>query len=101
MKALWRQRDIPRVEAFWEQMLDNLARGIASLYHVLDMEAVILGGGLSRGEGFLSALTPKVLRYLGEPYRKLLDIRLSKLGNDAPVVGAAAQAAQRLGETRA
>ena len=53
---------------------------------------MIFAGGLSRGEGFLGALTPMVKNYLAPPFRKTLDLRLGVLGNDAPVIGAAALA---------
>jgi glucokinase len=70
-------------------MLDNLAKGVATIMHVFDPQAIIFGGGLSKGEGFLESLRPKVLPYLGIPYRELLDLRLSVHGNDAAIIGAA------------
>ena len=89
MKYLWTRRTDPAVAPLWDRALEHLARGIASALHLLDPQAVVLGGGLSRGEGFLDALRPRVLDYLAPPFRKTFDLRLSRLGDDAPVIGAA------------
>ena len=90
MKYLWTRRTDPSVAPLWDRGLDHLAKGIASAIHLFDPQAVILGGGLSRGEGFIDVMKPRVLDYLAPPYRKTLDLRLNKLGNDAPAIGAAA-----------
>jgi glucokinase len=90
LKYLWTRRTDPAVAPLWDRGLDHLAKGIASAVHLLDPQAVILGGGLSRGENFLAVLRPRVLDYLAAPFRKTLDLRLSLLGNDAATIGAAA-----------
>ena len=90
LKYLWTRRTDPAVAPLWDRGLDHLAKGIASAVHLLDPQAVILGGGLSRGEDFLAVLRPRVLDYLAAPFRKTLDLRLSLLGNDAATIGAAA-----------
>ncbi|MFA7364659.1 MAG: ROK family protein [Aminobacteriaceae bacterium] len=90
LKYLWTRRSDPSVAPLWDRALDHLAKGIASTVHLLDPQAVILGGGLSRGEGFLDVLRPRVIDYLASPFKKILDLRLSLLGNDAAVIGAAA-----------
>lgn len=92
IKLLWTRRNDPDAASLWNKALDFIARGVASAIHLLDPEAVIFAGGLSRGEGFLGALTPMVKNYLAPPFRKTLDLRLGVLGNDAPVIGAAALA---------
>lgn len=92
MKYLWTRRRDPAVAPLWDRALEHLAKGIASAVHLLDPRAVVLGGGLSRGEGFLEALRPRVVEYLAPPFRKILDLRLSRLGDDAPVIGAAMMA---------
>lgn len=92
MKELWLRREEKNVAPLFDFMLDNLSRGIASIAHILDPEAIILGGGLSKGEGFLDAIRSKISTYLGIPYREILDLRLSIHGNDAPIIGAAALA---------
>jgi len=90
LKYLWTRRTDPAVAPLWDRGLDHLAKGIASAIHLFDPQAVILGGGMSRGEGFIDVLKPRVVDYLALPFRKTLDLRPSLLGNDAPTIGAAA-----------
>ncbi len=94
VKELWRRRNESAVAALWEEPLDILARGIAGIVSLLDPEAVIFGGGLSRGEGFIEALAPRVDAYLCRPFRANLDLRTALLGDGAPLIGAAALAAR-------
>jgi len=89
MKKLWERRNQEDVAVFWDSVLNNLAKGVATIMHVLDPQAIIFGGGLSQGEGFIENLRPKILPYLGIPYRELIDLRLSVHGNDAAIIGAA------------
>ena len=86
---LWKRRDEPDVARIWGHALDVLARLVASVVHVLDPQAVILGGGLSRNPGLPETLRPQVLLYTAPPFRETLDIRLSTLGDDAALLGAA------------
>ena len=89
MKELWERRNEKDIADFWDTMLNNLAKGVATIIHVLDPQAIIFGGGLSQGEGFISSLRPRIIPYLGIPYRELIDLRLSLHGNDAAIIGAA------------
>ena len=92
LKELWLRKDEPAVAPLWDFALDNIARGIASLIHVLDPEIVIIGGGLRKGAGFMELLEARIPRYLGEPFKQTLKIRSSELDTDAPIFGAAASA---------
>lgn len=89
LSDLWEKRDRPPYREVWGKALDALARTVATAVHFFDPQAVIVGGGLSRGEGFLDELAETVEVYLAEPFRKSLDLRRSLLGNDAAVIGAA------------
>jgi len=89
MKKLWEKRDVKDIADFWDMALNNLAKGVATIMHVFDPQAIVFGGGLSQGEGFIDSLRPKIIPYLGIPYRPLLDLRLSVHGNDAAIIGAA------------
>jgi glucokinase len=89
LKSLWEQREDPRVEPIWRDALEALGASVASLVHILDPEAVVLGGGLGPAAGFVEALEPIVKRHLGDPYRSLLDLRIARLGKAAAVIGAA------------
>jgi glucokinase len=86
---LWLRRGEPRLAPLWEKALDALARLIASVSHALDPQAVILGGGLSRGLGLVETLRPLVLRYTAPPFRETFDLRLAALGDDAALLGSA------------
>lgn len=89
LKRLWERREDSRAQALWGEVLEALGSSVASLVHVLDPEAVILGGGLGPAPGFIEALEPIVKRRLGEPYRSFLDLRPASLGKAAAVIGAA------------
>jgi glucokinase len=90
LKDLWLRRKEPEVAVFWDAVLENLARGIASLVHIFDPELVVVGGGLRKGENFMELLEERVPKYLGEPFRPALKIRPSLLDTDAPIFGGAA-----------
>jgi len=94
LSDLWKKRDRPPYREVWEKALDALARMVATAVHFFDPRAIIVGGGLSRGEGFLDELADTVKVYLAEPFRESLDLRRSLLGNDAAVIGAAVLAAR-------
>jgi glucokinase len=95
LKDLWLRKDEPAVASFWDFALNNIARGIASLIHVFDPQAVILGGGLRKGQGFMELLEARIPRYMGEPFKKTLNLLSSVLDTDAPVFGAALSALNR------
>jgi glucokinase len=86
---LWLRRKEPGIAEIWDGALDVLARTIAVSIHILDPQAVIIGGGLARAEGLTDAITPMILGYTAPPFRETLEIRLSALGDDAAVTGAA------------
>ena len=90
LKDLWLKRDSPEVAPLWELALNDVARGVATLIHVFDPQLVVIGGGLHKGAGFMELLTARVPRYLGEPFRRALNVRGSELDTDAPIFGGAA-----------
>ncbi|MFP4482361.1 MAG: ROK family protein [Thermovirgaceae bacterium] len=92
LSELWCERKRPPYTTVWGMALDALARTVATAVHFFDPQAVVVGGGLSRGEGFIEELHDVVTAYLADPFRATLDLRPSLLGNDAAVIGAAALA---------
>jgi glucokinase len=86
---LWAMRGSAGADETLETTLDAMARAIASVCHLLDPELVIIGGGMSRAEGIREALYERTLPYLSNPFKKLLDLRISSLGNEAALYGAA------------
>ncbi|MDR2179100.1 MAG: ROK family protein [Synergistaceae bacterium] len=109
LKDLWLMRDPrvtdprvtdpkvtdPRVVSLWDLALNDIARGIATLVHILDPQAVIVGGGLRKGAGFMELLEGRIYRYLGEPFKQTMNLCSSALDTDAPIFGAAASALAR------
>ena len=70
--------------ANWE-LVDRLARGVATVASVIDPALVIIGGGLSRaGPPLLDRLDRGVTHYLPRPPRLVL----SELGEEAVALGA-------------
>jgi glucokinase len=91
-EKLWEMRGDPAADEVLSVTIDAMARTIASVCHLLDPQAVIIGGGMSRAEGIGDALKSRSREYLSRPFKKLLDIRISRLGNDAALYGAASVA---------
>ncbi len=90
VKNFWalREKD-PRAFQAWETILTHLGGAIASVMHLLDPEVVVLGGGISRAPGLVPALEEKILPLLALPFREVLNLRISSLGKEAPLFGAA------------
>jgi glucokinase len=90
VKTFWtlREKD-PRAFQAWETILTHLAGAIASVMHLLDPQVVILGGGISKAPGLIPALEEKILPLLALPFREVLNLRVSSLGKEAPLFGAA------------
>lgn len=89
VEILWKKRSEQKIWPIWDRALDTLGRAIASLTHILDMEMIILGGGMSRAPGLLEELEPYIIRYTAPAFYPNMDIRISELGNDAALIGAA------------
>lgn len=88
-RELWALRGTPRADAVLEPGIDALARAVASACHLLDPEMVVLGGGMSSAPGIREAVYDRAMRYLSRPFKDKLDLRVSALGNDAALFGAA------------
>jgi glucokinase len=86
---LWAMRGNADADEVLGATLDAMACAIASVYHLLDPEMVIIGGGMSLAEGIREALYDRTVPYLSAPLKDLLDLRISKLGSEAPLYGAA------------
>ena len=88
------QGDPPATEVL-EEMLDRLARGIASAIVVLNPSTVILGGGVSRaGASLLGPLERRIRLLVPVPPR----IVLSRLGDEAVALGGVRLALQEVEE---
>ena len=86
---LWAMHGTRDADEVIDATLDAMARTIASTCIMLDPGVVIIGGGMSRAECIIEALTEKTLPYLSNPLKEIFSLRKSKLGNKAPLYGAA------------
>ena len=87
-EKLWKMRCDPDADEVLDVTIDAMARTVATVCHLLDPGIVIIGGGMSRAEGIGDALKSKSAEYLSQPFKKLLDIRISRLGSEAALYGA-------------
>jgi glucokinase len=87
-EKLWKMRGNPAADEILDVTVDAMARTVATVCHLLDPEAVIIGGGMSRADGMGDVLKSKSMEYLSRPFKKLLDIRISRLGSEAALYGA-------------
>lgn len=89
-RTIWKMRgENDAARAVTEASLNAVARGIASVCVMLDPEAIILSGGMSRAEGIADELRARVIKYLPVPLRPVFRLLLSELGSSAAVAGAA------------
>lgn len=67
-----------------------LGEGMVSVIRVLDVDRILIGGGVSNGfEFILPEMQSTIIKYMPEYYTKNLDIRKASLSNDAGLLGAA------------
>jgi len=79
----------------WDQMLNDLARGLVSLINVLDPDLVLLGGGISvAGDELIQGLRQRLDKWEWRPGGLRVELTLAKLGEWAGAFGAAARAMQ-------
>ncbi|MBQ1850435.1 MAG: ROK family glucokinase [Lachnospiraceae bacterium] len=73
-----------------EQFGEYLGKGLAAVAAVVNPEAFVIGGGVSKaGEILLSYVKPAFAKYVFYPCGKV-EFKLASLGNDAGIFGAAA-----------
>jgi glucokinase len=88
-KEIWAMRGTAAADKVIEVTIDGMARAVATITHTLDPEAIIIGGGMSRAPGIGEAIRAASMPYLSRPHRDILDLRISSLGSDAALYGAA------------
>lgn len=89
-RALWERRGQETADLVLGTTLDAMARATASVCHMLDPQRIIIGGGMSQAPGIGEEIAKRAIPYLSKPFKTALDLRVSKLCNDAALYGAAA-----------
>lgn len=83
------QNDEAANEVF-DEFLTVLAQALAGIVNTIDVEEIILGGGLSEvGASLLEPLKKKLENYIFPQIRPHFSVKKALLGNDAGVYGAA------------
>ncbi len=90
-RILFTHMNRPEIQAVFDAWLDEMAMGLASLVHIFNPAAFVLGGGIMKQDVLLPALEKKLEEHV---FPSFLLIRLYRavLGNDAGLWGAAALA---------
>jgi len=84
-----------------EEVGTNLGLGVANIVSLLNPEVVVLGGGLAGIGNLLLSPLRKAVRQWGQPLsRRQVRIVISRLGEEAGILGAARYAQLKYGEKR-
>lgn len=74
----------------FEQWVDDLTTGMASLVHMFNPELIVIGGGISaQGDILLHAIQSSIKSKILPNHRHSLAIKLAEHGNQANLIGAA------------
>jgi glucokinase len=77
-------------QQIWDEVGEMLGEGLASLIKILDINKILIGGGLSASYDFIMPAVNRTLDYwLNDYYKDGLKISKATLGNDAGLLGAA------------
>ena len=72
---------------------NNLGIGIVNLIHAFDPEIIVVGGGMAQNfDMLLPGITQEIERHEMSARARRLPVVRSELGDDAPLIGAAAMA---------
>ncbi|MBK1832772.1 ROK family protein [Roseibacillus ishigakijimensis] len=81
----------------WDGIAEKLACALTSTVFLLNPEAIIIGGGVSKaGDLLFLPLKEKLFSQIGEPFKENLQLLPAHFGNEAGMLGAANQALERL-----
>ncbi|MFE0462400.1 ROK family protein [Kitasatospora sp. NPDC058965] len=92
----------PVALSVFERAARALAAGIAATATLVEIDVVVIGGGVARsGELLLGLVRAALGEYATLPFARGIEVRPAELGDDAGLVGAAAAAVDLLGLERA
>jgi glucokinase len=78
-------------QAVWDETTDLLGQAVTDLVNVLEPDAVILGGGVTRSGAMLLDPVRRTVKHTGMgPAREAAEVMLAGLGDEVCVVGAGA-----------
>jgi glucokinase len=81
-----------------DRVAGTIAQAFGIMINLLNLEACIIGGGISAaGQPLLEAVRRHLPAYTWPRLYRNAQVLLARLGNDAGMIGAAAMAAQRVG----
>ena len=79
-------KEIKEVVSNW---IDYMTDGLSSLVYIFNPKLVIIGGGVThQGDYLLDKIKFSLDKKIGENYKKNLEIKFAKLGNNAGLLGA-------------
>lgn len=74
----------------WDEIAEKLACALTSAVFLLNPEAIIVGGGVSKaGDLLFKPLEEKLFSQIGAPFKEHLKILPARFSNDAGLIGAA------------
>lgn len=77
------------IENCVSEFFNALARGLAAPIFMLDIDNLIIGGGVAERDDFLEQLAPHLKECIPENFLDNLTISLAKAGNESGLLGAA------------
>ena len=81
----------------WLEMIRYIAIGLGTLIHVISLERIVLGGGVSlAGDDLLIPLRRKLREHVHYIPVDQVDIRVASLGHDSALIGAATMVVESL-----
>lgn len=76
-------------QAVLEEFIDILGQALAGIMNTIDVEEIVIGGGLSEaGEQLLLPLTEKLEEYVFPQIKAHFSVKKAQLGNEAGIYGA-------------
>jgi len=87
----------PQARDTMDEAARYIAQAVGGIFNVLDLEACLIGGGVSEaGDVLLEPVREHFPDYCWPEIAKGVRVLRAELGNDAGIIGAAAQALERL-----
>ena len=76
-------------QAVLEEFIDILGQALAGIMNTIDVEEIVIGGGLSEaGEQLLLPLTEKLEEYVFPQIKAHFSVKKAQLGNEVGIYGA-------------